>query len=127
MKIITVYTIVYNNEIKYVLNANLHHTRGETKLQQNSTEISHYWLDDDSVEVYIDGRAEYYDAVFFEDLDKSNEFFIYVSTDQYYTHSLFDITNTSVYDTGMVRLLKIDPTLYNKETIYGLLDFTRKL
>ena len=127
MENIVVYVIEYNDEIKYVINGYKHYSSAARKLEIYSKEARNYCLDDDSVEVWIDGNAEYFDANFYEDLDKSNELYIYVENERYYTNSLFDITDSTVYDNTMVKLLKIDHDMFNKHTICGLLDFLRNL
>ncbi|EMR6008899.1 hypothetical protein WJW27_005772 [Escherichia coli] len=127
MENVVVYVFEINNEIKYVINGYKHYTRADRKLEIYSKEARNYCLGDDSVEVWIDGNAEYFDADFYDDLDKSNDLYIYVENEHYYTNSLFDITDSTVYDTAMVKLLKIDHDMFNKHTICGLLDFFRNL
>ncbi|MCU6292804.1 hypothetical protein [Escherichia coli] len=85
-----------------------------------SLHIEVYYLQDDSVFVYDDG---WYDGVFYDDISSTADYYFLVSNPLFSTKTLFDITDTSVYDTSHVELLKFDPVLFNKETAYWMTDF----
>ncbi len=97
------------------------HTAKMIETMKNlSLHIEVYYLHDDSVYVYDDG---WYDGVFYDDISTTADYYFLVSNPLFSTKTLFDITDTSVYDTSHVELLKFDPVLFNKETAYWMTDF----
>lgn len=113
-----------NNVQSYVFESvnklNPHTSEMISTMKYYSVHTEIYGLYDDTVFVYDDG---WYDAVFYENFDWSAKFHFLVSNALFSTKTLFDISDTSMYNTSHVELIEFSPELFNRETAYWMTDF----